>query len=582
MDTVESRLKVAGATREDDVAVDVSYDIIRHVSAQLYTNPRKAIEELICNSYDAGAKECWVRLPQAEDDFLAVLDNGNSMDVAGLKSLWRVAYSPKNEELKNGERIQNNRFQIGKFGVGKLAAFALGKRLTHVTCIDNEVRIVSVGQDQIKGKGDGKPPTFSINHLELEKAKPALEPYLKELVIPWEKGWSSWTLALVEEIDKSSAGSALKPGYLKRMVKTALPLSARFSVFLERDLVPKREIPTEDISIRVDVTDVDFQKKLEETLQAHWQEVLGEKDPGSVPTKYFKVSVGQTEDPQDTTQTIEALIVPELGAVIGSAVITKNSLTSQKLIERGYADNGFAVYTHGKLVNPENELFGISQRSHKYWSKFLAILEIPGLDKVILVQRNDVSENSPEAQVTREVLRALFNYVRNKAEDEEATEGYRPDALGMRLNFSAPILVPLAISGLFKGNVSAAELKAFDIGTATLGVAAPAARFDPASKQIQINDDHPLLDALDDLGSKSKPLRRVISEILAGFQLVRGLLLTRGINEETINEVDEVIDASLRSAAGFVKDEVELHIGRIEEASLIGKKPFENAVEPVA
>ena len=44
-----------GADEEAQVPVDVSYDIIRHVSAQLYTSPRKAIEELVCNAYDAGA-----------------------------------------------------------------------------------------------------------------------------------------------------------------------------------------------------------------------------------------------------------------------------------------------------------------------------------------------------------------------------------------------------------------------------------------------------------------------------------------------------------------------------------------------
>lgn len=84
-------VKQGGAEAEDTVEVDISYDIIRHVSAQLYTNPRKAIEELICNSYDAGATVCYVTLPQNSDDSLMVLDNGRSMDLAGMKQLWKVA-----------------------------------------------------------------------------------------------------------------------------------------------------------------------------------------------------------------------------------------------------------------------------------------------------------------------------------------------------------------------------------------------------------------------------------------------------------------------------------------------------------
>lgn len=53
--TLEKEFRKAAGKAEGSVVVDISYDIIRHVSMQLYTNPRKAIEELICHGYDAGA-----------------------------------------------------------------------------------------------------------------------------------------------------------------------------------------------------------------------------------------------------------------------------------------------------------------------------------------------------------------------------------------------------------------------------------------------------------------------------------------------------------------------------------------------
>lgn len=86
------------------------------------------------------------------------------------------------------------------------------------------------------------------------------------------------------------------------------------------------------------------------------------------------------------------MIVPGFGPVIGYAVITKNSLTTDKLTGRGYANNGFAIRVHGKLVNPEDELFGISARSHAYWFRFFADLKISDLDRAFLVQRNATSE----------------------------------------------------------------------------------------------------------------------------------------------------------------------------------------------
>lgn len=57
---------------------------------QLCTNPRKAIEELICNSYDAGANKCYVKIAKDTADFLGVLDNGSSMDFRELRDIRKM------------------------------------------------------------------------------------------------------------------------------------------------------------------------------------------------------------------------------------------------------------------------------------------------------------------------------------------------------------------------------------------------------------------------------------------------------------------------------------------------------------
>ena len=272
MATINDVIKKAGAATEGKVEVDISYDIIRQFSAQLYTNPRKAIEELITNSYDAGADECWVRLPKASSEALAVLDDGEAMDLKGIKDLWRVAHSPKAKEDGSLQRIENNRMQVGKFGVGKLAAFALGGRLTYITCVDGNVRVVSVGQSEIREKGVGRAPTFDVYKLPLSKAKAAIGDFFKGLPVPWgKKKWKSWTLALVEEIDEGKSGRALKVGILKRMIVSALPISADFKVFLEGQPIPKQVIKREEIEVEVRVTDPKFRAKLEETIQIFWQ-----------------------------------------------------------------------------------------------------------------------------------------------------------------------------------------------------------------------------------------------------------------------------------------------------------------------
>ena len=571
-------IKDGDAIEEDIVEVDISYDIIRQVSAQLYTNPRKAIEELVCNSYDAGANVCHVTLPVDASGSLMVLDNGKSMDLNGLKELWKVAYSPK-DRGEGKPRIENDRMQIGKFGVGKLAAFALGERLTHVACVKGNVRVVSVGQCEIKQKKIGKAPSFKVFLLPLKKAIPFLEPHFANLPRPWQEGWETWTLALVEEIDPGAFVRALKIGILRRMITTALPVSADFKVFLEGEEIPKKEIDPSDIEVMVDITDPELRKKIREALQTFWQGVIEEDKPEDVPERYYDLKVDRVPNPQKVSEKVNALVIPELGPVIGNAIITKTSLTTDKLVERGYVNNGFAIRVNGKLINPEDELFGVTARSHSYWSRFIANVEIPGLDRVLLVQRNAVSENSNEAQIARTVMRTLFNYARVKDDEIRKEEGgYKPESFGSRLRTLSPLIAPIALSGLVEGTLPEKGLDSLDIDFSSFGEAGPAVRYDPEEKKILVNEDHPLIEALNELGPTSKALRHVVGEVLAGTQMAKGYLRSQNVPEKVVEDTGEIIEVSVRSAAGFVIDAVEEDIKEIDEASYLGGKPFENAV----
>jgi hypothetical protein len=467
--------------------------------------------------------------------------------------------------------------QIGKFGVGKLAAFALGERLTHVACVNGAVRIISVGQGDIKEKSSGGAPTFEVYRLPLSKAKSLLTPLLSNLPKPWDKAWTTWTLAMVEEIESNSIGSALRVGLLRRMIKTALPVSSRFKVSLQGEMIPRRVVDSKNIEVTVHVIDDKYRKHLSDSLHNFWARKLN-VPVDDVAASYYTLKVDQVKDPEDTQKIIKALIVPCLGPVIGNAISAKTSLTTEKLLERGYSDNGFAVTSYGKLVNPEDPLFGITQRSHKYWNRFLARIEIPNLDRVLLVQRNAVSENSPEAEITREVLRNLFNYTRTLVEDLEETSGYDPGSFGQRLGSSSPILAQAALKGLIRGAIAPDDLGKLKIDFGTFGPSGPPARFIEDAREIIINQDHPLLTSLDDLGALSKQMRRVIGEVMAGIELGKGYLWSRGVHDSIINEAGEVIDASLRSAAEFVRDPIEEHISEIRDASFEGDTPFEKAV----
>src|ERR1700704_6247843 len=107
-------------TPTDNIDVRLSYKIVKLFSEGLYASPNKAVEELVANSFDAGATRVAVFLPadfQVKGPTIAVLDNGEGMDTAGLMQHWLIGKSLKRElhTLLKGRR------QIGKFGIGKLA-----------------------------------------------------------------------------------------------------------------------------------------------------------------------------------------------------------------------------------------------------------------------------------------------------------------------------------------------------------------------------------------------------------------------------------------------------------------------------
>src|SRR3984885_10566806 len=111
----------------DEIPVEISYRIIELFSAGLYSSPNKAFEELVSNSYDAGASKVSVFVPldkTLQNSVLWVCDNGESMNKDGLKQFWKIGSSNK--------RINENteRLIIGKFGIGKLATYILTNKLT--------------------------------------------------------------------------------------------------------------------------------------------------------------------------------------------------------------------------------------------------------------------------------------------------------------------------------------------------------------------------------------------------------------------------------------------------------------------
>ena len=127
-------------TVERSFPISIGPRFLELFSENLYSSPNKAFEELVANSWDADATAVYISIPddlRSADASIWVLDNGISMDVDGLQTLWQITSGHK-RELENPKRPQ-----IGKFGIGKLATYILASEITFICkSADGQIRTI--------------------------------------------------------------------------------------------------------------------------------------------------------------------------------------------------------------------------------------------------------------------------------------------------------------------------------------------------------------------------------------------------------------------------------------------------------
>lgn len=272
--------ETVGNPLADVIPVELSTRFLQHFSEQLYSSPQKAFEELISNGWDAGADYVDVRVSSDLNDpnaTLCVLDNGVSMDVAGLRSLWHIALSPKAEKDE-----EHGRKLIGKFGIGKLATYVLATKLTYICkASDGIIRRVTMdyghvdqGGDDQAGKDkllrDLKLPVYEVSETDLKTAlggvdngptllklidegitapaqSSAIEEFGGDGIVVTRASTTTWTLAILSDLKPT--GRELRVGVLKRMLEAALPFGSLMAVCLNGDRLASSKLDVPELKI---------------------------------------------------------------------------------------------------------------------------------------------------------------------------------------------------------------------------------------------------------------------------------------------------------------------------------------------
>lgn len=575
----------------ESISIDISFRIIRQFSLQLYDNPRRAIEELVCNSYDANAENCHIQTPENIDDSLYVLDNGHSMDMEGLRWLWKVAASRKDEELGD-ERVKGGRQQIGKFGVGKLASFALGSRLTYLATKEGTTRSVSVHQNRLKDEENESEENFDVHQFPADEAQERFSDLFDQsnLPNPWDEGWESWTLAVVSDIPEEKTGGNLEAWRLKNMIQTAIPTATDFTAYLNGEQISDRD-PHGDLTYTVDLTEDVMVDRIEQAIQNYWA-TEKEIDQEEVDESLYEVELTTSPDPSNNEQELAGIDVPNLGFVSGTGQLYDRPITTDKRKERGFSDNGFRVKVRGKLVNKNDYLFGIGTQSFTTWSKFLGQFEVPGLDDQIRVQRDQLKD-STEVDLTQQILKQTFLQVRkeeskdsSEQKDDSDSEGQKSStniqrSFSERLRDRSRQYAYDAVSGLNEeaGSEAEIDLTSIDVQTRPMKPTDKAVNYDSERNLIIINEEHPLFDTLRRRDDFTENIEDAFKEILAARLLIHGYLRKNGANDMALAASRQIFDSVLRSAAGSLgADELKYQLSELNDASTMGGTRFEKAI----
>jgi hypothetical protein len=405
--TIDPIYSTAG-NETDKIDVRLSYRIVRLFSEGLYSSPNKAIEELVANSFDAGALRVAILLPADFHDqgaTIAVIDDGEGMDAEGLKLHWLIGKSLKRDLAK----LPLGRQQIGKFGIGKLATYVLANRLTHISKKGSKYYSTSMNFKTVDDRGDEEvepktPIKISLHELSEAEAKDALKEWTDTaafsksgLKLFGPGAAKSWTFAILSDLkDKVHE---IRRGTLEWVLRTALPL---------RD----------DFSIHLDGVKLEPSKAGKGRIK-RW--ILG-KDIDELPKPApDEIDATEDKDQPKNSETRFALEYKALGRITGYAEAYRDLLTG-KSDELGRS-HGFFVYVLGRLINVQDGHFGISpdELRHGTFGRIRIVVHMDGLDDHLQSDRERIREG-PVLKDAQNILRAIFNKIRPTLEKADAEE----------------------------------------------------------------------------------------------------------------------------------------------------------------
>ena len=428
----------------EEISVEISTRFLEHFSESLYSSPQKAFEELVSNSWDAGADRVDIRISEnltGDNATMCVLDNGASMNVEGLKLLWKMAFSTKRDTPE-----LYGRPVIGKFGIGKLATYVLASKLTYIckandgiihrVTMDYSKAVPDHGEEQEKLMSQVKLPLFKVDEEQVKNALQHVDggEQLLEVIdqnfpkpddISAEDEFrapkatlnrnfeNTWTLVILSALKPT--GRNLKIGFLRRMLRSALPIGSEMAIVLNGDVLSSSKLDFEKekewtIGPELEISSIEIDESDEEedestTTESDLLIASGTGDKTTI------IPIAANDQPWPHME------IPCIGKVTGQIQLFKDRISGGKSDERG-ASNGFHVNVLGRVVNQQDISFGETNLNHAAWARFRMTIRADGLNDYLTTNREQFTE-CREIVIFRAFLRKAFNTARQLYDDDD-------------------------------------------------------------------------------------------------------------------------------------------------------------------
>ncbi len=533
-----------GIKKIDDIEVSISYKIIELFSAGLYSSPNKAFEELICNSYDAGADKVSVYVSPdlaADDAFIWVCDNGSGLNAEDLKNLWKIGESNKRSaEVQNG-----NRLPIGRFGIGKLSTYILTRNLTYVTKKEGKYLLVTMDYNRIKS--DTKKICLDEMEISEEDAKTLVHKFTvldgKDLVaFPMFGSGSqaSWTLSILTDLKPKAA--EIREGRLKWILRSALPLNPNFTLYYNCEKIES--------------------SKVNAPVMKEW--IIGKDDITAEGLDF--ASPAFDEDTKEYSVNFESL-----KNVKGTFTLYEDSLLGGKSADNGRS-HGIFLCIRGRLINLDDPLLGMEPFSHGPFNRCRIMIDADGLDENLTSTREAVKDSKPLNELKNYIKKKFNNEVRKYYFDNEEQKekrksvGYRLSQTGYTTSrkpiynfiekfYANEITNPFLIEKPTDSTIDELlpqydsveeETQAIEhIDWGILGSQAPIAKLNLKTKTVTINSLHPYIANYSDAYRSTLPLENlVLTEVLTETHLYE-----LGIDETDVRTIMKKRDETFRQLA---------------------------------